>query len=295
MAKKKKQNDIPECEKGPEITISAYQKGDTQTLKRSDLKEAVYNPRLIDEKALKRLKDGIKQHGLIGASIVWNKQTGNIVSGHQRLKALDALEQGRDYDLQVTVIDVPEKEEKILNVQLNNVSMMGEWDIEKLGEMFENEGFSADDLGFSDLDIDIMFGGDDRFSELFEDSKSAKATKEEIQKIKENRSEMMDKYKGEQSADFFFVVVCETQEDKDELLREISLPRGEQFVSSEHVRRLKTFRVKKKTEEIISFVSEDQKNVIFDKIDKFIDAEGLTGDFAVSRAIEYMLVDYEIQ
>lgn len=295
MAKKKKQNEILECEKGPEITISAYQKGDTQTLKRSDLKEAVYNPRLIDEKALKRLKDGIKQHGLIGASIVWNKQTGNIVSGHQRLKALDALEQGRDYDIQVTVIDVPEKEEKILNVQLNNVSMMGEWDIEKLGEMFENEGFSADDLGFSDLDIDIMFGGDDRFSELFEDSKSAKATKEEIQKIKENRSEMMDRYKGEQSADFFFVVVCETQEDKDELLREISLPRGEQFVSSEHVRRLKTFRVKKKTEEIISFVSEDQKNVIFDKIDKFIDAEGLTGDFAVSRAIEYMLVDYEIQ
>lgn len=295
MAKKKKQNEILECEKGPEITISAYQKGDTQTLKRSDLKEAVYNPRLIDEKALKRLKDGIKQHGLIGASIVWNKQTGNIVSGHQRLKALDALEQGRDYDIQVTVIDVPEKEEKILNVQLNNVSMMGEWDIEKLGEMFENEGFSADDLGFSDLDIDIMFGGDDRFSELFEDSKSAKATKEEIQKIKENRSEMMDRYKGEQSADFFFVVVCETQEDKDDLLREISLPRGEQFVSSEHVRRLKTFRVKKKTEEIISFVSEDQKNVIFDKIDKFIDAEGLTGDFAVSRAIEYMLVDYEIQ
>lgn len=295
MAKKKKQNEILECEKGPEITISAYQKGDTQTLKRSDLKEAVYNPRLIDEKALKRLKDGIKQHGLIGASIVWNKQTGNIVSGHQRLKALDALEQGRDYDIQVTVIDVPEKEEKILNVQLNNVSMMGEWDIEKLGEMFENEGFSADDLGFSDLDIDIMFGGDDRFSELFEDSKSAKATKEEIQKIKENRSEMMDRYKGEQSADFFFVVVCETQEDKDDLLREMSLPRGEQFVSSEHVRRLKTFRVKKKTEEIISFVSEDQKNVIFDKIDKFIDAEGLTGDFAVSRAIEYMLVDYEIQ
>ena len=173
--------------------------------------------------------------------------------------------------------------------------MMGEWDIEKLGEMFENEGFSADDLGFSDLDIDIMFGGDDRFSELFEDNKSAKATKEEIQKIKENRSEMMDRYKGEQSSDFFFVVVCETQEDKDELLREISLPRGEQFVSSEHVRRLKTFRVKKKTEEIISFVSEDQKNVIFDKIDKFIDAEGLAGDFAVSRAIEYMLVGYEIQ
>lgn len=289
MAKKKQQNEEQVA------GLSAYQKGDTQTLKRSDLKEAVYNPRLIDEKALKRLKEGIKQHGLIGASIVWNKRTGNIVSGHQRLKALDALEQGRDYDLQVTVIDVPEKEEKILNVQLNNVSMMGEWDIEKLGEMFENDGFSAEELGFSDLDIDIMFGGDDRFSELFEDSKGAKDTKEEIQKIKENRSEMMDRYKGEQSADFFFVVVCETQEDKDDLLRDISLPRGEQFVSSEHVRRLKAFRAKKKTEEIISFVSEDQKAVIFDKVNKFIESEGLTGDYSVSRAIEYMIVDYKIE
>ena len=288
MAKKKQQNEEQVA------GLSAYQKGDTQTLKRSDLKEAVYNPRLIDEKALKRLKEGIKQHGLIGASIVWNKRTGNIVSGHQRLKALDALEQGRDYDLQVTVIDVPEKEEKILNVQLNNVSMMGEWNIEKLGEMFENDGFSAEELGFSDLDVDIMFGGDDRFSELFEDSSGVKATKEEIQKIKENRSEMMDRYKGEQSADFFFVVVCETQEDKDDLLREISLPRGEQFVSSEHVRRLKALRAKK-TEEIISFVSEDQKSVIFDKINKFIESEGLTGDYSVSRAIEYMIVDYEIE
>ena len=288
MAKKKQQNEEQVA------GLSAYQKGDTQTLKRSDLKEAVYNPRLIDEKALKRLKEGIKQHGLIGASIVWNKRTGNIVSGHQRLKALDALEHGRDYDLQVTVIDVPEKEEKILNVQLNNVSMMGEWNIEKLGEMFENDGFSAEELGFSDLDVDIMFGGDDRFSELFEDSSGVKATKEEIQKIKENRSEMMDRYKGEQSADFFFVVVCETQEDKDDLLREISLPRGEQFVSSEHVRRLKALRAKK-TEEIISFVSEDQKSVIFDKINKFIESEGLTGDYSVSRAIEYMIVDYEIE
>lgn len=155
--------------------LSKFQKGDEIVIKRSELKEAVYNPRIIDEPQMKRLKAGLKEHGLIGASIVWNRQTGNIVSGHQRLKALDMLEGSQDYDLRVTVIDVDVREEKKLNVQLNNSSMMGEWDIEKLGDLFEEENFSADDLGFTDLDIDIMFNGDERFSELFHDNEGVAA------------------------------------------------------------------------------------------------------------------------
>lgn len=281
-------------------SISMFQKGEERTMKRSELKEAVYNPRIIDETQLKRLKAGIKQHGLIGASIVWNKRTGNIVSGHQRLKVLDALEGKKDYELRITVIDVPLREEKQLNVQLNNSSMMGEWDIEKLGDIFETEGFSADELGFSDLDIDIMFNGDERFSELFRDSEDVAATKEEIRAIREHRKESMEKMKEEQSGNFYFTVVCESEEDKKFLLREMSLPVGEAFVSSDHVRRLKKSdeeraknRKEASNELIIPLVSEDQKNVILGKIESFIESEGLTGDFTRSRAIEYMLVSYE--
>ena len=282
------------------VLPSKFQKGDEITVTRDELKEAVYNPRIIDDQQLKRLKQGLKKHGLIGASIVLNRRTGNVVSGHQRLKALDLLEGTKNYELRVTAIDVDEREEKQINVQLNNPSMMGDWDIEKLGEMMELEEFSPDDLGFSDMDIDIMFDGDERFSELFRDNEGVTASKEEIRAIREHRKESMEKMKAEQSCNFYFTVVCESEEDKKLLLREMSLPVGETFVSSDHVRRLRMTeaeRTKNKkessTELIIPLVSEEQKNVILDKIESFIESEGLTGDFTRSRAIEYMIVNYE--
>ena len=288
-------------EKQNKTALSKFQKGDEITINRSQLTEAIYNPRIIDEPQLKRLKNGLKKHGLIGASIVWNKRTGNVVSGHQRLKALDMLEGTQDYELRVTVIDVDEREEKQLNVQLNNTSMMGEWDLDKLGEMFESEDFTADELGFSDLDIDIMFNGDERFSELFRDNEEVAATKEQIKEIKEHRKASMEKMKEAQSANFYFTVVCESEEDKKMLLREMSLPVGEAFVSSSHVRRLKmsdTERLKNakegEMELVVPLVSPEQKEAINGKIDAFIEAEGLSGDFARSRAIEYMLADYEV-
>lgn len=282
-------------------SASKYQKGDEITINRSQLAEAVYNPRIMDEPQMKRLKNGLKKHGLIGASIVWNRRTGNVVSGHQRLKALDMLEGSQDYELRVTVIDVDEREEKQLNVQLNNTSMMGEWDLDKLGEMFESDNFTAEELGFSDLDIDIMFNGDERFSELFRDNDEVEAAKEQITEIKEHRKASTEKMKEAQGANFYFTVVCESEEDKKLLLREMSLPVGEAFVSSTHVRRLKMPDEKRNknikesdTELVIPLVSAEQKAVIEMKINAFIEAEGLNGDFARSRALEYMLADYEV-
>lgn len=218
--------------------LSRFQMGETMTINRSELKEAAYNPRIIDDDALKRLRQGIQKHGLIGAAIVWNKRTGTVVSGHQRLKALDVLERRADYDLQVTVIDVSEREEKALNVQLNNPSMQGDWDIDKLGVLFEVDELTAEELGFTPFDVDLMFGGDERFSELFNDTEEVTATKEQINKVREHRSEMMEQMKKDQSGDFYFTVVCESQEDKDEMLRKMSLPVSEMFVSSQHLRRL---------------------------------------------------------
>ena len=52
-----------------------------------DLKPAPYNPREITADALKRLQRSVEEFGDI-SGIVWNRQTGNMVSGHQRLKAL---------------------------------------------------------------------------------------------------------------------------------------------------------------------------------------------------------------
>ena len=140
--------------------ISKYQKFDTQVISRADIKNADYNPRIMDKNAKQRLKKIIREHGLVSA-ITWNKRTGNLVGGHQRLEQLDSLEKSADYELTVCVVDVDEAEEAKLNVILNNPSVQGEWDIERLAQMTEDFDITLKDMGFTDYDIDFMFDGDD--------------------------------------------------------------------------------------------------------------------------------------
>ena len=116
---------------------SKYQAYETETINRSDIKNAPYNPRIMDEDAKKRLRKNIAKHGLVSA-LTWNKRTGNLVGGHQRLEQLDSLERSKDYELTVCVVDVDEKEEATLNVQLNNPSMQGWWDMDKLADMTDD-------------------------------------------------------------------------------------------------------------------------------------------------------------
>ena len=209
-----------------------------QTIRRKDIKKAPYNPRLIDGENKKRLEKGIKKHGLV-EPLVWNVRTGNLVSGHQRLSILDKLEKSKDYELDVSVIDVDEEEEKRINVQLNNASMQGAYDYDMLGELALDLGDSLEDLGFSDFDAEIMFGASDRFQDLVPDSAAVETTKGELQEIKENRARMNEKYAKEQNADYYFVVVCKDQKEKDALLQEMSVPNTEQYVSAAQLKRLR--------------------------------------------------------
>lgn len=59
----------------------------------SELYPAAYNPRKDlqpDDPEYQRIKKSIDEFGYID-SIVWNKRSGNVVSGHQRLKILKEL------------------------------------------------------------------------------------------------------------------------------------------------------------------------------------------------------------
>ena len=127
---------------------SKYENFEMQTIHRSLIKNAEYNPRFMGEKEKKRLRAALKENGLVSA-LTWNKRTGNLVGGHQRLEQLDSLEKSGDYELTVCVIDVDEKQEAKLNVQLNNPSMQGEWDVEKLWEITQDFDLSMEDMGFS--------------------------------------------------------------------------------------------------------------------------------------------------
>ena len=129
---------------------------ETIILKRSEIKPADYNPRTITEDARKALKKSIKENGIIGG-MVWNKQTGNLVSGHQKLNIADEInkyESGNDYEIKVEVIDVDLKKEKELNIFFNSKAVQGEMDYKKLAQIYPD--IDASLAGLDDVDISMI-------------------------------------------------------------------------------------------------------------------------------------------
>lgn len=207
-----------------------------ETVKRSDIKGAEYNPRIIDADAKKRLKEGLKKHGLV-QPIVMNKRTGNLVGGHQRLAQLDALEKDKNYTLNVAVIDVDEREEAEINIQLNNPSMGGDWDFDKLADLADTFDLTFDDMGFSEFDIDIMFDGDDRFSNLME-PEPVHESKEKLEKMHEARKKMKEGFAEKDNINFYTVIVFASEDERRSFHQRIGVPEYEQYVSPEQLERL---------------------------------------------------------
>jgi DNA modification methylase len=95
----------------------------TETRRVAELLPAAFNPRTITPAALTGLGESIGRFGLVQPIIV-NARTGHVVGGHQRLKVLEA--RGVEAT-DVVVVDLPEIEEKALNLALNSQAISGEW------------------------------------------------------------------------------------------------------------------------------------------------------------------------
>lgn len=139
-----------------------------RTLKATDLHPAEYNPRkdLQPEDAeYQKLKRSIEVFGYV-EPIIWNETTGNVVGGHQRLKVL--LEAGAT-DIECVVINVGEKDEKILNVLLNKVK--GRWEIGRLADILQSlDNAGAMELtGFEDWELQSLLLQYDHIKDLMEE------------------------------------------------------------------------------------------------------------------------------
>lgn len=138
------------------MELSKYIKSESVELKRSTVHFASYNPRTLSEEERKTLKRGIKKFGLVGGIIV-NKRTGmTVVSGHQRLTVMDELNKfpENDYALRVDLIDVDDKQEKELNILLNNPNAQGKWDYDALAKMVPDIDWK--DAGLTDVDLNLI-------------------------------------------------------------------------------------------------------------------------------------------
>jgi ParB-like chromosome segregation protein Spo0J len=92
---------------------------------------APYNPRKPlrpGDAGWRKLERSLREFDLV-QPIVWNRQTGHVVGGHQRLEVLK--HQGRT-EIDCLVVDLPLEREKLLNVALNNREVGSDWDPDKL-------------------------------------------------------------------------------------------------------------------------------------------------------------------
>ena len=110
--------------------------------------------------------------------VIWNRQTGNVVGGHQRLKVLMDLGQT---EIDCVVVDLDLAREKALNIALNKIQ--GDWDEDKLAAImadFDAEAFDVSLTGFDANEVDALLN---RFysHEAEEDDFDARAEKKKIQ------------------------------------------------------------------------------------------------------------------
>lgn len=214
----------------PNLEITKYQKYEKETIRRGEIKNAVYNPRHISDQARNKLKNKIKKVGLVNAP-VWNRRTGNLVSGHQRLGIIDSLERSQDYLITVDVIDVDEKEEKALNVFLNNTAAMGEFDEVCLKDLIEDLGSeNIVELGFDNVDLDYIRG-----TGVF-DKKQDRCISPELSKlgeIKDARRKNRESSDKIDDAGFFAVVVFQDREGVERWVTAMGYPPNERYLKGE--------------------------------------------------------------
>lgn len=126
----------------------------------TDIIPATYNPRKISEEEYTKLANSIKEFGFVDPIII-NLNNNHIIGGHQRYDfLLNQYIQNQEYETLnlLKLGDIgwifPESDlevknesyEKALNLALNKIS--GEWDNDKLNELFK-------DLNLSDFDLDL--------------------------------------------------------------------------------------------------------------------------------------------
>lgn len=147
-------------------------------MKISDLKPAEYNPRKISKDQERKLGIAMKSFGDL-SGIIFNRKTGNLICGHQRLKHLDpewTVKSRAVTDAQGTVaegyietpfgrwtyreVDWTEAQEKVANLAANKHG--GDWDMPKLNLIIE-------EIKLTDIDFELTGFDLEDASTLFHD------------------------------------------------------------------------------------------------------------------------------
>ncbi|HDR7827815.1 TPA: DNA modification methylase [Bacillus anthracis] len=131
-----------------------------EKIKTKQLIPAEYNPRKDlkpGDPEYEKLKRSLEEFGYV-EPVIWNKTTGKVIGGHQRLKVLLSMDMD---EIECVVVEMDEQKEKALNIALNKIS--GDWDKDKLALLIT-------DLNASDFDVSLTGFDPGELEDLFKDS-----------------------------------------------------------------------------------------------------------------------------
>jgi len=169
----------------------------TIEINRSKIKFAPYNPRKKSEAVVNGLKANFKKVGYLGG-IVYNKTTGNLVSGHKRVEALDLIHHydgANDYILKVEEIEVDLQTEKEQNIYMNNLAVQGQFDYEALAIILPD--IQIENTGLTDFDLDkisVFTKHEMPLPYKDEPAPQKQATPESIQQLKDLKKDIRENY-----------------------------------------------------------------------------------------------------
>ena len=155
-----------------------------------ELKAAEYNPRKDlkpGDAEYEKLKRSIVEFGYV-EPIIWNKRTGNVVGGHQRLKVMKDL---GHTEVDCVIVDLDDNKEKALNIALNKIS--GEWDNTLLANLLQDldkSGYDVTLTGFDLAEAQELFGSGS-MENVHEDNFDADAA---IESVGEPKTKFGDLY-----------------------------------------------------------------------------------------------------
>lgn len=195
-----------------ELKSTQFQKYEVIEIRRDEIHNAPYNPRSISAKSRRRLRDNLQKVGLL-APIVWNRRTGNIVSGHQRLSCIDSLEHTHEYKLLVSAVDLDEKTEKEQNIFFNNTEAQGVFD-ERLIDMLNDNDLNIENMGFSEAEVFAMTGESMAEEQLEEMARLSN----EMHKAIEAFSAAETSSNAKNDTEFYLVVVFKDNKSRDDFL-----------------------------------------------------------------------------
>jgi len=164
---------------------------DIETIDVSRIDPAAYNPRKDlrpGDPDYERLARSIEEFGFV-EPLVWNKRTGILVAGHQRLKVL--LARGVE-QVECSVVDLPLEQEKALNLALNKIR--GDWDEAKLAavlaELTQVPDFDVSLTGFDLPEVSELL---DRLSPAADDDEfDVDAALDEIEEPETQRGDLIE-------------------------------------------------------------------------------------------------------